>query len=143
TDLPVAEDFHWYLDCLLAGGRWRVVPDALYRYTLTPGSLSRSLSIADVEAIRSRGAATIAKVQGAGNGGSGGDPAVLRALARRQTSIELMLAHMRFIQALKDGAAGRALGVTLRRPGVVPYIVKFGLEGAVKRIARTRPHPAG
>ncbi|MFM2042656.1 MAG: hypothetical protein RLY86_1232, partial [Pseudomonadota bacterium] len=44
TDLPVAEDFHWYLDCLLAGGRWRVVPDALYRYTLTPGSLSRSLS---------------------------------------------------------------------------------------------------
>jgi glycosyltransferase involved in cell wall biosynthesis len=35
-------DFALYLDCLLAGARFAVLPDGLYRYRLVPGSLSRS-----------------------------------------------------------------------------------------------------
>jgi glycosyltransferase involved in cell wall biosynthesis len=39
-EIFAAEDFLLYAECLLAGGRMRFMPDALYRYAMRRGSLS-------------------------------------------------------------------------------------------------------
>lgn len=132
TDMPVAEDFHFYLDCLLAGARWRLVPEGHYYYTVTPGSLSRSLSMSDMEAIRRRSLEAVGKASALGR------TDVVRAMKERHRTIELMIGHMRFVEALKSGAAAEAFGLAIRRPQLLPYIFKFGLESAQKRIVRLR-----
>lgn len=41
-DIRVGEDFLYYVDCLLSGGRFHVVPEALYSYRLSDDSITRS-----------------------------------------------------------------------------------------------------
>lgn len=137
TDMPVAEDYHFYLDCLLAGARWQVLPEGHYLYTVTPGSLSRSLSIQDMEVIRRHSLAAIRRAEALGR------KAEVKAMKGRHRTIEVMLDHMRFIGRLKAGEVGQAGLLALRRPPLIPVILKFGLESLQKRIARRRQSLAG
>jgi glycosyltransferase involved in cell wall biosynthesis len=42
TDIWCAEDFVFYMRCLLAGARMMLLPEAYYEYTLLPDSISRA-----------------------------------------------------------------------------------------------------
>src|SRR3546814_2927684 len=58
--LRVAEDFHFLLDCLLAGARLAADPAPGYRYRQTPGSLSRRLSGQDLQELAAANRALLA-----------------------------------------------------------------------------------
>lgn len=44
-----AEDYAFYLDCLLAGAKWVAIPDPLYFYTVRSDSLTSNHGAADLE----------------------------------------------------------------------------------------------
>src|SRR3546814_1282093 len=61
--LRVAEDFHFLLDCLLAGARLAADPAPGYRYRQTPGSLSRRLSGQDLQELAAANRALLARAE--------------------------------------------------------------------------------
>lgn len=87
-DITAGEDLLFYIDCLRAGGRMKFVPDALYSYSVRPGSISShagaNLSCLRVNQILQR------QVQHA-------DPAIADLLRLRGTAItyELLVWYIR------------------------------------------------
>jgi glycosyltransferase involved in cell wall biosynthesis len=119
------EDFLLSLSCLLNGARWWLMPEALYRYTVRPGSATDVQSSADLLRIRSREAdvlRTHAMVRA--------DPALARALRRHKRVIEHFYYYRAFTDALKARALRTALGILLERPDSLFHILAEGaLQG--------------
>lgn len=128
-DLLVAEDYHLYLDCFLAGGTMALTPAPLYDYTQSPGSTSRALGYADVERLL----AANTRVTGRATG------ALRAALRERDADIRTTLVHMRFLELMKAGRALAALGTLARRPAAWPVALRGGRESIVKRCRRLIP----
>lgn len=125
--LRVAEDFHFLLDCLLAGARVAADPAPGYHYRLAPGSLSRRLAQQDLLRLS---AANRALLAAAGQS----DAALHSALQRRQRSIELNQHLMGFVDALKAGQVRVAGSIFARHPALTPFLAFYGLQSLRKRL---------
>jgi succinoglycan biosynthesis protein ExoO len=130
TALRIGEDYHFYLDLMMAGGRMVYTSEAFYDYALTPGSLSRGLSVDHLQALLEGSTRSIARA------GEIGQAGLRETLMHRHRTIETNIAHATFIRAIKDGRIGVALGILRRDPAVRPVVVRFGLESVRKRLAR-------
>ena len=136
-DLRIAEDYHLYLDCLLAGADFRVSEDPLYLYTLTAGSLSRSLARADLEQLALRSARSLEHPAVAAS------PALEASLRRRHQSILDNIRFMDIVALAKTRRIGAAIRLaTLPRPMLRP-IVTQGSEAIWKRVRRLAPRHGG
>lgn len=126
--LRVAEDYHFVLDCLLAGARFVADPLPGYEYHLTPGSLSRRLSVQDLQRLRvlDRRLLRRPSVQA--------DAALQRALCRRQWSSEAHVHLAGFVAALKAGQMLSAGSIFARNPGLTPFLAFYGLQSLRKRL---------
>lgn len=124
--LRIAEDFHFLLDALMAGGRFIAEPQAGYEYRLTPGSLSRGLSLADLQRLSAANRSVRARV--------GADAALGRALTRRQRSVDLNVEFARFVEAVKGRRARDAGSIFARRPDLTPFLAFYGLQSLRKRL---------
>jgi len=126
--LRVGEDFHFLLDCLLAGARVAADPTPGYQYRQTPGSLSRRLSLPDLRRLGAANRALMARatVQT--------DAALLRALRRRQWTADMNVAFMHFVAALKEGRVLAAGSIFARHPYLTPFLAFYGLESLRKRL---------
>lgn len=124
-----AEDFLFYLDCLLCGGRWLVARRAMYAYRQREGSLTHGHSAEDLayliaaeRALLSHPAVTA-------------DPELLAAIRRHQRSVDLAASWFGFAEALKRGDWSQAGRDLFRNPRGLAHIGKQGL--------RTLPRIAG
>jgi succinoglycan biosynthesis protein ExoO len=130
-EVRIGEDYHLYLDCLLAGARFVLVPEAMYDYRLEPGSISRRLPEGEIAGLAGLNAGQLATTA---------EPDVRAALSERQTSIRRMQGHARFIDLVKCGRWGAVATLLLGRPDVWPLVAKYGRESVLKRIGRMGFH---
>ncbi len=130
----VVEDYMFLFGLLLRGETLHLCPEAYYDYVQVPGSLSRTFSRADLEAVIAVNDAHLAA--------AGDDGRLVAVLHERRRSIDTTLAHGAFVAALKAGRPAQALAVAMNRPAVAPLILRFGWESLAKRLARLRPRPA-
>jgi succinoglycan biosynthesis protein ExoO len=130
--LRIGEDFHFLLEALLAGGRCILTPRAGYRYRLMPGSLSRNLTLADLQKLSASNKAILAR------------PTVPegselhRAVKQRQWSIDLNVDFVRFVTALKEWEVLNAGTIFARHPDLMPFLVFYGLQSLRKRLPGAR-----
>jgi succinoglycan biosynthesis protein ExoO len=126
--LRVAEDYHFLLDCLLAGARFVADPVPGYEYRLTPGSLSRRLTRRDLQRLRAADRRLLAR------GEVQADAELRLALRRRQWSSELHVHLAGFVTALKAGRMLSAGSIFARHPGLTPFLAFYGLQSLRKRL---------
>lgn len=126
--LRVAEDYHFLLDCLLAGARFVADPVAGYDYRQTPGSLSRRLSRQDLQRLRAVDRRLLRR------GELQGDAELCGALRRRQWSADLHQHLAGFVAALKAGRVVAAGTIFARHPGMTPFLAFYGLQSLRKRL---------
>ncbi len=126
--LRVGEDFQFLLALLARGEEMLLLPEALYDYSLRPASLSRSLSLADQEAMLAAAAA-------ARDGAPGPVAAALDAHLR---ALGLAVEHRRIVEAVKAGRPLAALAKVARRPAVLPLVVRYGRESIARRLPGRR-----
>ena len=133
-ELRIGEDYHFYLDCLLAGARWLFMPEPLYAYSLAPGSTSRRLTVDDVRRLGTANGHALAGLRAAAGHPP---PGVVDALRARQADLDRTLAFMRFVELVKRRSLGSAAALLLwRRPDVWPLVARAGREGVAKRMGR-------
>lgn len=126
--LRIAEDYHFLLDCLLAGGRMVADPAPGYRYRRTPGSLSRRLTRQDLLRLRAADRRLLARAEVLA------DPELRQSLSRRQWSAELNIHLAGFVAALKAGKVVAAGSIFARHPGLTPFLALYGLQSLRKRL---------
>lgn len=126
--LRIAEDFHFLLDCLLAGARCVVDPEPGYLYRQRPASLSRGLGLDDLRRLAAANHAVLARPE------ARGDRALSRALRRRQWSVDLNVDFQRFVEALKARRMLAAGAIFARHPDLTPFLAYYGLESLRKRL---------
>lgn len=124
--LRIAEDFHFLLDALMAGGRCTADPAAGYHYRLTPGSLSRELSLGDLQRLSAANHAVSLRAQA--------DVELRQALEQRQRSICLNIAFMLFVEAVKRRQVCAAGSIFARHPNLSPFLAFYGLQSLRKRL---------
>ncbi|WP_340118934.1 glycosyltransferase family 2 protein [Pelagibius sp. 7325] len=126
--LRIAEDFHFLLDCLLAGARVVADPEAGYDYRQAPGSLSRELSLADLRTLSAANRALLSLHE------VRTDKVLYKALTRRQWSADLNINFMLFVEALKGRRMLAAGSIFARNPDLTPFLAFYGLESLRKRL---------
>jgi len=126
--LRIAEDFHFLLDCLLAGARVVTDPEAGYDYRQAPGSLSRKLSLADLKTLSAANRALLSLPE------VRADKVLCKALTRRQWSADLNINFVLFVEALKGRRMLTAGSIFARNPDLTPYLAFYGLESLRKRL---------
>lgn len=126
--LRIAEDFHFLLNCLMAGGRFVADPQAGYDYCQTPGSLSRGLSLDDLRRLSAANRRLSARPE------AQVDAELGRALRRRQLSIERNINFARFVSAVKGRQVLTAGSIFARHPELTPSLAFFGLQSLRKRL---------
>jgi succinoglycan biosynthesis protein ExoO len=125
--LRIGEDYALDLDCLLAGARLVLTREPLYHYHLTPGSISRRLESSHIRAL----CALNREHQAAARDRR---PELAAALDQRQAMLERMLGHARFVERVKAGRVGAAAALLMRRPAVLPLVLRYGRESLLKRL---------
>lgn len=132
--LRIGEDFDLVLRCLVAGARYRFVPEPTYFYRRHAGSTSHRLDRADLTGLL----LALDQVE------AGADDALARALAARRTNLTGTLRHLDAVAALKHHAWLRAWAI-LRGDPVARRLMRGSVrEGLARRLglpARRRPGP--
>jgi glycosyltransferase involved in cell wall biosynthesis len=115
------EDFLLSLSCLLAGARWWITPEPLYRYTVRFGTATDVQSAADLLRIR-----TIEQTLLSSHPMVAADPKLAVALRRHKQVIEHFYYYRAFTDALKARKIRPALGLLLQSPGSFRHILTEG-----------------
>jgi succinoglycan biosynthesis protein ExoO len=125
TGLRIGEDYVFLADCLARGAVCAVCPEAGYRYLIRPGSLSRVLSVADIQAMRRVDAAFLARNRL--------DPVARKAQDEREASLVDAEAFTAFVEDFKRGAYASALGRLARRPAAARHL-RMPIEARIERL---------
>jgi glycosyltransferase involved in cell wall biosynthesis len=136
SSLRLGEDYQMYLDCLLHAARWRVIPDTLYLYALTPLSATRRITPCDFQALLDRTKHLLK------SGQLDDMPGLRSALEHRADELRLFLKHQEVIAALKNWELGEIIGPVLTEPGLWPFIAQTIREGTLKRLGLLPRHGA-
>lgn len=127
--LRIGEDFHLCAQALLAGARYVIFSEPLYRYRVRAGSVSQSLSIQDLDRL----VAASARLRELAPPGSH----LSEALYRHARSLERARTFMHLVAATKDHRWREAVRI-LRRPEMWLLVKRFGWEALAKRADRQR-----
>jgi succinoglycan biosynthesis protein ExoO len=127
--LRIGEDFQLCAQALLAGARYIVLSEPLYRYRVRTDSISRSLSLQDLDQL----AAALAGLRERVPRGS----YLSDALHRYARGLERARTFIRLVNATKNHRWSEAAGI-LRRPEMWSLVRRFGFEAIVKRVDRLR-----
>jgi glycosyltransferase involved in cell wall biosynthesis len=139
------EDFLLYIACLLQGARWWITPEAMYRYTVRPGSLTDVQSAADLLRIRSIEDKLLREEPSVAS-----DPDLASALRRHKAVVDRFYYYRAFSDAVKARASVRALQllfesasgfrhIVLESMLRAPTITMKALRGGYRRIPRAMP----
>jgi succinoglycan biosynthesis protein ExoO len=109
-DVRYAEDFLFYLDCLLAGGRFVIIPEPYYFYRRRRGSL---LTEGKLECLASFREETFHLLQ---QERVRETPGLMHSLSERLSAIEQRTLYYRVVQPLKKGHHRDALVEVIRNP---------------------------
>jgi glycosyltransferase involved in cell wall biosynthesis len=90
-----AEDYIFYLRCLLAGARWLVVPELLYRYQVSETSLTGSFTPDQLATVAALGAEMLS------SSALKADRPLYRAISRHEAAAERAIPWMRFVLAMR------------------------------------------
>ena len=101
-----AEDFSFYVDCFLAGGRWLMGPDAGYVYRVRGDSLTQVQTVADLDRL-------IAKLDTV-RSRSGTDAALQRYARRQQRDVGRRRDYRAFTDAVKQREFAHAALILVR-----------------------------
>lgn len=112
------EDFLLALACLLNGARWWLTPEAMYRYSIHPGSLTDVQSAGDLLRIRTVEEELLRRHPMAAS-----DPDLASALRRHKTIIEHFYFYRAFTDALKAGTVAPAMNLLLKSPRGLRHIM--------------------
>jgi succinoglycan biosynthesis protein ExoO len=130
------EDFHFYLACLLAGGRFVVLPEPYYFYRDRQGSLGSN------NRMRLLGERRLSNVRLLRQQRVRSSPELVRSLTGRLAAIERSIAYLRVVQPVKRGNFADVLGVAVRDPGFfahfaahAPFILGYRLYSRLRRLA--------
>ncbi len=140
------EDFMLALSCLLAGARWLITPEALYRYRVRAGTLTDIQSAGDLSRIGAMEEALLRD-----NPHVAADPALVSALRRHHRKVQYLFHYRAFADAMKARAFDRALGLLFHSTGgfrnivaesliQVPRIAAKALSGGYGADGRTPAH---
>ena len=116
SETPYGEDFLFYVECLIRGAKFVLVPEAYYFYELSRTQMTRTRSIGQAESFLEHCDTLLHRhdVRSA--------PALVRALNDRASQLRSDLVYLRFIKALKQGHLVEAFGVILSRPEKAMFI---------------------
>jgi len=114
---------------LLAGARYVVFSEPLYRYRVRADSVSRSLSIHDLDRLAVAWAGLRERVPRGSH--------LSESLHRYARGLERARTFMRLVAATKDHKWSEAAGI-LRRPEMWALVRRFGCEAISKRADRLR-----
>lgn len=124
--LLVGEDYHFMLDCLLAGLRLHLLDEAHYDYALRPGSLSRASNLDDLTRMLRQSAACMAWE---------GLPAAVRgAMAARHATLEKLVRNVSFAQAVRHGRWSEALRAMADAPVLLPLSLAYAARRALRPV---------
>lgn len=112
------EDFLLALACLLKGARWWLTPEAMYRYSIHPGTLTDVQSAGDLLRIR-----TVEEELLRQHPMVASNPELASALRRHKTVIEHFYFYRAFTDALKAGTVAPAMNLLLKSPRGLRHIV--------------------
>jgi glycosyltransferase involved in cell wall biosynthesis len=119
------EDYMLGLTCLLAGAKWWITPEPLYRYMLRSGSLTEVQTAADLHRLRQFIAARLHD-----DAGVAADPQLARALRRHQAVIDRCYYYRAFTDAVKARRFAEAMRLLLATPNSFRHIVAESLAQA-------------
>lgn len=125
------EDFLLSLSCLLAGARWWITPEAMYRYSVRAGTATEVQSAPDLLRIRMFEEALLRC-----HPAVAADPSLAAALRRHKRVIEHFYYYRAFTDAVKSGAMGPACRMLLQNFGSFRHILTEGLLQAPRVTAK-------
>ena len=125
-----AEDYIFYLRCLLHGARWTVTPETMYEYTVTSHSATIRHSAEDLVYLiaRERGLLDDARTTA--------DPTLAVAMRRHLRSVQRALAWFRFAEAVKERDVVSAGAQLFQDFGSATHILREGLAALPRAVAR-------
>ncbi len=112
----LGEDFLLYLDCLIRGARFMLLPEAHYFYQVSRGSLSHTRSLEQAATFIRQCDALLSRpdVQGS--------PGLARALRERSEELRRDFVYLQFVTAFKRRQFSNLVKVVSANPHLVPYI---------------------
>jgi succinoglycan biosynthesis protein ExoO len=136
-DLPTAEDFGLFVDCLVRGARFVLLPEALYLYSIRPGSLSNSGSMKPMFEIARLNRDILASppIQASAEW--------RRLFSDRQRRINRAITSAGFAEALKERRIWHALRILARNPHHIPDFVNRLSVAAKRRLSGEGFRPRG
>lgn len=129
--LRFAEDFDFYLRCLLAGGRWLLIPEAGYAYSVRADSLTARHGAAELIRLRALDRSYLE-----GRPARSRDPALDAALVAHLRAVEDRLVWRLVLTALKHGRLRRARRLALRSPHDCRVVVRALLAESPRQVVR-------
>lgn len=102
-----AEDFMLYVRCLTNGARWWLLPETMYCYVVTSGSLTEQQSSHDLMRIRQMESELLADPK------VGENPALVKAIHRHKKVVDRCYYYRAFTDAIKIRDFRRATGLLL------------------------------
>jgi glycosyltransferase involved in cell wall biosynthesis len=132
ADLWVAEDFVFYMRCMLAGSRMLLLPDAYYQYVLSRDSITRSDAhvARNYELLSLGNARILAQAQQRRN------RATLAQIKRRRRNIAFLRSYRAYKGAAQRRRWGEAVAHLIRMPLApveLTWLVRLYLERRLSR----------
>jgi succinoglycan biosynthesis protein ExoO len=127
-DVPVGEDFHFILSCLLKGASFVVSSSSGYKYRIRPGSQSWRLSKEHLAALIRHHAATEAEVA------RSGCSRAQKAAGQFGRALVRSYEFVRIVGFAKNGRWWRAMISTLSHPRSWALVLRFAGEAVWKRL---------
>lgn len=126
-DAYLGEDFLFYLECLIQGARFVLLPEAYYFYALSRTSLTRTRSVGQARTFLKHCDELLQRSDVRLTAGLAG------ALTDRSRQLRSDLVYLRFAKALKRGRVHGAWFVLISRPRFVPYVARhIGRVGVLR-----------
>ena len=127
-DLPVGEDYHICLACLNAGANFLVSEAPLYKYRIRHGSQSWRVNSGHI------GQMLAAHKELGIEARWGGERTVVDAATRYLRALERAQVFTKIVELTKSHKTISALRLAIARPIAWPLLVRFGLEGLLRRV---------
>ncbi|UVF18415.1 glycosyltransferase [Microvirga terrae] len=127
-EMRFAEDYAFYVDALLAGGRWITVPEATYIYSVRDGSLTFDHRAADLFKLCAVDQAAWLRARG--------NQRLQKALRRHFISTQERAAWVQFIDCFKERRPVDLIQTATMSMPVLLYITKQCFNEAVLRSTR-------
>ncbi|KFG70308.1 glycosyltransferase family 2 protein [Microvirga sp. BSC39] len=127
TSVLIGEDYLLCLRALIAGARFVVTSEPLYRYYVNAGSLSSKLRkqhLVDFQRAQHR------------IGTASNEETLRRELTRYDEHLDLLLRYMDLIEAIKHLQVARAARLALAEPRTFVYLLRSSSEAITKRVRR-------